>query len=143
MNISQKSSAPRRKWEEVAISDIEMQPTISSKSTGSSHSVVPRKLTRTAQFDNVSSSAFLHPHLPKEYNKFGSAFADVSQRAQTAGAPLFIPTFTGLRRTIVEHLTSSLHQREEEISKDKPDSEEQVLKAINLLTHMGRSWPQT
>jgi hypothetical protein len=78
--------------------------------------------------------------MSRRYNKYGAAFAEVSQRAQAASAPLFIPTFTGLRRTIVEHLTESLHRIEQELSTNESGSEERVVEAVTLLRHMGRSW---
>jgi hypothetical protein len=59
-----------------------------------------------------------------------------SSRAQLSGGPLFIPAFTNLRRTIVEHLTERLQRLEQELSTER--STERVEMAVTLLRQMGR-----
>jgi hypothetical protein len=69
--------------------------------------------------NEVNHPTFLRSatHVSRKDLKYGEAFREASRRAQEAGAPLFIPTFTSLRRNIVEHLTRSLHRLEEKMSR--------------------------
>jgi hypothetical protein len=96
-------------------------------------------LTLTVPRNEVNHPTFLRSatHVSRKDLKYGEAFREASRRAQEAGAPLFIPTFTSLRRNIVEHLTRSLHRLEEKMSRDPTRSEENVLQAVKLLEHMG------
>jgi len=89
----------------------------------------------------MGSTALLRNYRSK-FDEYESAFAEASKRAQDASAPLFIPTFTGLRRTIVEHLTEDLQRLEQELSSDDVDLKsrrENVTDAVTLLRHMGKS----
>ncbi|KAK5170524.1 uncharacterized protein LTR77_005112 [Saxophila tyrrhenica] len=62
-----------------------------------------------------------------------------SGRVQGASAPLFVPSFTGLRRTIVEDLTTSLQSLEQKLTRDALDAElrhRRVSEAVTLLRQM-------
>ncbi len=73
----------------------------------------------------------------RKLRKYDSAFEEVSSKAHEATTPLFIPVFTGLRRTVVEHLTESLQRVEREITLER--SAEKISTAITLLRQMGKS----
>ncbi|KAF2632031.1 hypothetical protein BU25DRAFT_406548 [Macroventuria anomochaeta] len=122
-NKASSSSSSRRLYDDVALSDIESlrQPGMSTNLTGS---------TQANDFD---PSAFRFSPRSK-LRQYESAHEEASTSAQYASAPLFIPAFTGLRRTIVEHLTESLQRLEQELQVER--SEERVSMAVTLLRQM-------
>lgn len=89
--------------------------------------------------DSDNAATFQAPFRLEKYTKYGTAFADVSRRAHSASAPLFIPDFTGVRRQIVEHLNDSIHDLEAKLStaSDKETRNEYILEAVKLLECMG------
>lgn len=97
-------------------------------------------LTRAGRSGTHGSTALLRNYKSK-FDDYTAEFAKASERARDASAPLFIPTFTGLRRTIVEHLTANLQRLEHDLSSDSLDAparEESVADAVTLLRHVGR-----
>ncbi|KAF2118616.1 hypothetical protein BDV96DRAFT_643854 [Lophiotrema nucula] len=109
-------------WQGIASPDIELQA------------------NSRAPTDDTLSPPLLRNYasLPKS-SMYASAFTDASKRRRDASAPLFIPTFTTLRRTIVEHLTTSLQQLERQITTETLDTglrQQRILEAVNLLRHM-------
>lgn len=139
------SSSSRRLTDDGAYSEIDLEslrrPGLAASLTGSSELIKPssqcsnESLTRAAQADDSNPFNLFTGHVAK-LREYETGLQEISSRAQLSGGPLFIPAFTNLRRTIVEHLTEQLQQLEREISIER--STERVEMAVTLLRQMGR-----